>query len=63
MKKDFLVVVRQFVFPESMHLYVCLSLGKSAVTFGLFHESAENFQGPFNPLQVIFGQVIWTVRP
>ena len=51
-------------------VFVCLCIhasvrpwGKSAITFDSFDQSAWNFQGQFNSLQVFFGQVIWTPRP
>ena len=40
-----------------------LSLRKSAVTFEPLDGSAQNFQGPLNSLQLIFGRVARTLRP
>ena len=42
---------------------VRVSQQKSSVTFDALDRSAQNFQGPLNSLQVIFGRVIWTLGP
>ena len=42
---------------------VRLSLRKSAVTFEPLDGTAQNFQGPLNSSQVIFGRVTQTPRP
>ena len=42
---------------------VCLSLQKSAATFEPLDGLAQNFQGPLNSSQLIFGRVTRTPRP
>ena len=63
-KKYYVVVLRWFVFVcPSVRLCVYVSLRKSAVTFKPLYGLAQNFQGPLNSLQVIFGRVTRTPGP
>ena len=63
------IKIRQKLFPrgcrgiQNVPLSVCPSPLQSEITFDPVVASQPNFKGELNSLQVIFGQVIWTLRP